>query len=854
MTKDNFNCPDKFSLHFSSSSDNFVIDLTKNEHLISDRYFQIIQKEKDQADYSGDSDFHRNNQFLNLNDLTSNKDHCHYHGYSGSETDTISAISVVNHSTLSGYFHYRNQDYFLHANPSNSTTHLEIANKLCSPQDPHVTQANSSQAPNQARPKRASISQQNPPTSANYVRHPPYESNSSSLYVELLIVHDHSQYEEYQGDTLKIAERSLQIVNIMNAFYKQLNVFIALVGVVLWIEKDEIVLTDDGDATLTNFLKYRHDKLLSRYHHDSAQLITNTSFNGSVVGKALKGPICTFEHSGGVNTDHSSSPAIVAVTLAHELGHNIGMEHDDDEKCRCPDEKCIMSSSSSAVHPKYWSSCSIDYFQDARKHGLLDCLKNVPEKIFGPTCGNGFVEEGEDCDLGEPLPTFGSSKSKKPETTTNLAQGTIVNTCCNRKTCKFAGNATCAQGPCCDISRCSLFNSTEKLVCRPKKNECDLEEVCDGSSEYCPDDVHFHDGIECSNDERNEDQSSDLVTSMSRSQAYCYRGQCSSHASQCKLLWGATGYVSRDICYEQNAHGNRSGHCGYDRLTDTYESCEPENTLCGMLHCVHNQSPPPGEQRKTGKLSYGLESASVLSVSYFVKSNMARIYCYGAIIDAGPDMRDPALVPNGAACGRDRMCINQKCVPVYDVINENWCPSDCNGNGICDNVGVCHCYDGTIGTSCYHFFGRNFQLSLFLYMMLFFAPIIAILVFAVNHYKRRIKVWWFLHNRKVQLRDKGRAANTQRRLPHDLKEGKLVISDPIPLNQHNNVNRPFYEPPIDPWAETSCETGVNGVTLKSPGYRLEPLGKLPIPSGTSVVHQHEHQAQLDSNSSNLKPG
>ena len=28
-------------------------------------------------------------------------------------------------------------------------------------------------------------------------------------------------------------------------------------------------------------------------------------FTGGVVGKALKGPICTYEFSGGVNMDHS---------------------------------------------------------------------------------------------------------------------------------------------------------------------------------------------------------------------------------------------------------------------------------------------------------------------------------------------------------------------------------------------------------------------------------------------------------------------------------------------------------------------------------------------------------------------
>lgn len=47
-------------------------------------------------------------------------------------------------------------------------------------------------------------------------------------------------------------------------------------------------------------------------------------FNRGVVGKALKGPICTFEYSGGVSMDHSTVVSLVATTVAHEMGHNFG--------------------------------------------------------------------------------------------------------------------------------------------------------------------------------------------------------------------------------------------------------------------------------------------------------------------------------------------------------------------------------------------------------------------------------------------------------------------------------------------------------------------------------------------------
>lgn len=69
--------------------------------------------------------------------------------------------------------------------------------------------------------------------------------------------------------------------------YVPLNIFIALVGVVIWNESNEIEITPDADVTLRNFLNYRRTKLVLQHPNDSAQLLTKIKFDKGVVGKLL---------------------------------------------------------------------------------------------------------------------------------------------------------------------------------------------------------------------------------------------------------------------------------------------------------------------------------------------------------------------------------------------------------------------------------------------------------------------------------------------------------------------------------------------------------------------------------------
>lgn len=56
--------------------------------------------------------------------------------------------------------------------------------------------------------------------------------------------------------------------------YQPLNIFIALVGVEVWKDEDQVEISKDGDKTLTNFLNYRKVRLIRDHPNDNAQLLT----------------------------------------------------------------------------------------------------------------------------------------------------------------------------------------------------------------------------------------------------------------------------------------------------------------------------------------------------------------------------------------------------------------------------------------------------------------------------------------------------------------------------------------------------------------------------------------------------
>ena len=123
----------------------------------------------------------------------------------------------------------------------------------------------------------------------------PYNSTEKSNYIELILVIDNKVFKSFDSDSQKVHKFSKDLINHVNSLFVHLNIFIALTEVVIWTEQDQIKISSEGDQTLRNFLAYRRQSLVVDHPNDYAVLLTGQKFDGGIIEKTLRGPICTYE-------------------------------------------------------------------------------------------------------------------------------------------------------------------------------------------------------------------------------------------------------------------------------------------------------------------------------------------------------------------------------------------------------------------------------------------------------------------------------------------------------------------------------------------------------------------------------
>ncbi|XP_042295665.1 disintegrin and metalloproteinase domain-containing protein 15 [Sceloporus undulatus] len=467
------------------------------------------------------------------------------------------------------------------------------------------------------------------------------DAETENRYVELVIVADKAEFNFFP-DINRIHFRMLDIASYMDGFYQMLGLRVALVGVEIWNEQDAVSMAGSPREVLERFLQWREKDLLPRIPHDNVQLIMGSPFPGSMIGASTQGSICS-KRSGGISMDHSVSPLVMASTLSHQLGHNLGFNH-DGAGCGCdgsspnlpPGHSCIMEPPTPLMPGLTFSSCTHRQVKEILQSNRIWCLRDVPEpdRLVGSLCGNRLVEPREECDCG-------------------LRQE-CEDPCCNAAYCRLMSGAQCATGGAC-CHKCKLRSAG--FVCREPQNECDLPEFCDGISPRCPTNVHKQDGTPCEG-----------------GKAICFDGACPTYLSQCQELWGPGSVPVSDTCIASlNSRGDLKGHCG-QKANGSYIPCDKSDVWCGRLQCQDSGVNTRKQNRTTREPA-----------------------CPHSALNPADDTVDLAIVLPGTACGPSKVCMERRC---RDLLSLELPKCQCNGHGVCNSKGHCHCHPGWAPPNC----------------------------------------------------------------------------------------------------------------------------------------------------------
>lgn len=134
--------------------------------------------------------------------------------------------------------------------------------------------------------------------------------------------------------------------------------------------------------------------------------------------------------------------------MTHEIGHVLRMMNDEGKYCTCERSICIMNKK--LAPSDAFSNCSYEQFLETTSRKTCLCNFPNPEAIITRKyCGNGVIEEEEECDCG-PL---------------KLCAQDI----CYLENCTLVSGATCTKGLC--YQNCKFMPSG--TVCRGPENQCD---------------------------------------------------------------------------------------------------------------------------------------------------------------------------------------------------------------------------------------------------------------------------------------------------------------------------------------------------------------------------------------------
>nr|KAF6459949.1 hypothetical protein HJG59_000304 [Molossus molossus] len=463
--------------------------------------------------------------------------------------------------------------------------------------------------------------------------------------LKIQIIMDKALYEYMGSEVAVAAEKVVYIIGVINTMFSQLKVTIMLTYLELWSDQNKILSSGDANEILQRFVSWKKN-FLSHRSHDLAFLLIYRDYP-NYVGATYHGMACDAKLGAGIALyPKKITLEAFSVVMAQLLGISLGLTYDDNYNCFCPGTACIMNPQAIRSHGvKYFSNCSMDGYNRVVSQPEFKCLQNQTvsnmARQSSDTCGNGRVDNEEQCDCGTP-------------------EQCTFKRCCNPTSCTLIGAAECGSGACCDNKTCVFHERGH--ICRISKDPCDFSEYCSGTNEFCVADLKSADLEPCNN-----------------KTAFCYKGICRDTTRQCVQLFGKFAKGADYLCTQEvNYQADKFGDCDGKR-------CLLWSVLCGKLVChwTHTRILPITD----------------FDVQY---TYIGGHVCISAAGRPNSAPRDKTYIGDGTICDENKACFRGSCQPISANKNYTTCNSTrhCNGHGVCNDEDVCHCDPGYAPPHC----------------------------------------------------------------------------------------------------------------------------------------------------------